>query len=120
MKGFVFVGDMNLTGEVAGFVPGAFRRAGKKTGELLLGGHHHAEAKFVELDHRAGPIHDLSHGGPFVSDDHRVRHYRAQPMEEVQYLRSAYSGKKVFIAARKTDDFMREHRADNDDPIVIE
>ena len=52
---------------------------------------------------------------PFVADDHGVGHDRTEPMEKVEHLRPADAGKQVLVAARETDDLVREHRADNDE-----
>ena len=41
-------------------------------------------------------------------------------MKEVQNLRPAHAGEKIFIAARETVHFVREDRADDDDLVVIE
>lgn len=120
VKWLLLVSDVEFAGEVAGFVPGGFGSSGKEAGEVFLRVNDHAKAKFVGVDHCAGAIDDFADGGPFVADDHRIGNDRAEPMEEVQNLRSANAWEKVFVASGKTDDFMREHRADDDDLVVFE
>src|ERR1700735_710301 len=55
----------------------------------------------------------------FVTDDHRVSDNRAQPMEEVEHLRTAYPGKQVLIASRKANYLMREDGTGDDYLIVV-
>jgi len=120
LKGFFFVGDVELAGEVTGFVPRFLGCSGEEAGEVLLRIDDHAKAKLVRLDHCAGAIDDFADRGPFVADDHRIGDDCAEPMEEVQNLRSADAREQVFVAARKADDFMGENRANDDDLVVFE
>ena len=49
-----------------------------------------------------------------------IRHHAAEPVEEIQNLRTANAGEQIFVAATEPDDFMREHRSDDDELVVIE
>ena len=41
-------------------------------------------------------------------------------MEEIQNFGARDAGKKIFVAAGKADDFVRKHRADDNDLVVFE
>ena len=47
-------------------------------------------------------------------------HDGAEPVEEIQNLRPADAGEEIFVAAGEADHFVRKHRADDDDLVVIE
>lgn len=65
-------------------------------------------------------MYHLANRRPFVADDHRVGADRAQPVKEVQDLRSSHTGEGLLVATGKSDHLMRKHRPDNDYLIVIE
>ena len=79
-----------------------------------------AKQSFATRTIAPGVVDHLAHRRPLVADDHRVGDDRAEPVEEVEHLRSADAGKQVFVAAGKPDHLVRENRPDDDDLVVVE
>ena len=75
-------------------------------------GRHRNQRRRV-IDHRAH--RSVSRANHFIVGDHR-----AQPMREVNDLRTANAGEKVLVASGKPDNLVRKNRAANDDVIVVE
>ena len=77
------VGDVLLGGEITGGIPGAFGGAEEQASERFVRADDHAEAGLFDVHHRGRVIHHFAHGRPFTTDDHRVGHHRAEPVEEI-------------------------------------
>ena len=43
-----------------------------------------------------------------------------EPVKKIEHLWAANTGEDIFVAAGKPDDLVREHRADDDDLVVVE
>src|ERR1700735_3453270 len=118
MKRPVLIGYVKRARLVAGLLPRCLGRSREESRQLSLVDHH-AKADLGNRYHRGRSIDDRAHRSMFVTDDHRVSDNRAQPMEEVEHLRTAYSGKQVLIASRKANYLMRKDRTGYDYLIVI-
>src|SRR5262249_55306723 len=81
---------------------------------------HHAEAELLEFDERSRAVDHASDWRVLRPDHFVTGDHRAQPVRKVYHLRAADAGKEIFVAAGKTDHFVRESRAANDDLVVIE
>ena len=119
MKRAILVFDVQLFREFGSLIPSALRRADEKPRELRVI-HDHAQAELRHRDHRAHAIDHATHRRPLVTDDHRVRHHGAEPVEKIQHLRTADAGKEVFVSAGEAHDLMREDRPADDELVVVE
>ena len=109
MKRPVLIGYVKRARLVAGLLPRCLGRSREESRQRSLV-NHHAKADLGNLYHRGRSIDYRADRCMFVSDDHRVSDNRAQPMEEVEHLRTAYSGKQVLVAPGESDDLVREQQ----------
>src|SRR6516165_4873020 len=118
VEGMLLISNVQPPGQIACLVPGTFGRANKQSSQLRVI-HHHTETELGHCYHRGGAIHNFTHRGVFVADDHRVSDHRPEPMKEVEHFWPANPREQVLVTPGTADHFVRKHRANDDDLIVL-
>lgn len=99
MKGAILVGDVDFAGVVAGRLPGCLRRSRVEPGERFVRADHHMARQVLGTSaHRSRAVDHPADRGPLISDDHRIGHHGAQPVEEVQDFGARNAGEQVLVA----------------------
>ena len=98
--------------------PGLFRRSEKEAGGAFLG-NDECEAPFGTRNELSRTIDHRPHRGVAGTDHVEVGDDSAKPMGEIDDLGARDAGEEVFIAARETDDLVREHGAADEDVVVV-
>jgi len=111
--------DVPLGRERGRALPGFARGAEVDAREPILGDDER-EARRRDGHHRRCAIDDCAHRRVAAADDLVVGDERAEPVREVDDVRAGDAGEEILVAARKADDFVREDRSADDDPVVIE
>src|SRR4051812_38495091 len=105
---------MNLVGQVGSVAPGGFRCSVEQSMQIAIRRNDECDRSSFLGNHRGGTINDAADRRVFDFDDPGVRNQRSEPVKEIQDLWPGNPREEIFVASRKSNDFMRENRAENE------
>src|SRR6516162_2577728 len=110
----LLISNVQLPGQIACLVPGAFGRPDKQSRQLRVI-HHHTETELGHCDHRGGAIHDLSYRVYLLPMIMGLVITAPSQWKKLSTSGPLTLGKRYLLPPGKANHLVRKYRTDNDD-----